>query len=484
MKEKYNFDIYFKSLIKIIKKTKNFHTYYLPHPYKSGDVRDHKKNKNLFNFKKIFDKDYLIHNKIEFSKSKVFFLSHYLGHEHNRDEDFYYGNIFSILKKNNINYSILMINKSGYQLDDIKKKFYNTVHSRVYINEYSHPLKDIKLIYDLSINYFKFYFYKKKIKFNRIEKKILSNKFSFLNFIRARTTLKLFNNIENVLRDLKYDLNSFVFTFEGHAFERMIIEKCKKKKIKTIGYFFSVIRQDKTNIFYKFPKFLMPDQIFTTGNVIKKYFKKNSVNNNICTVGSGRTFLKKKFNYKKLIHLKKINVLLCPEGLYSETNLLVDLGKNLSLISKSINFKIRIHPELSSNLKYMNNLSNEIKNFKNLRVSNNSLEQDIKNNQIIVYRGSSVCVNGVLGGVIPIYFRLPNEISIDPLFEINQFEAENEKEIIKLIDFFRQSENIHNLKRNMETLRKYCSGYFQEFDKQNILKYLKNDFNKSRIKNK
>ena len=43
MKEEYNFDIYFKSLIKIIKKTKNFHTYYLPHPYKSGDVRDHKK---------------------------------------------------------------------------------------------------------------------------------------------------------------------------------------------------------------------------------------------------------------------------------------------------------------------------------------------------------------------------------------------------------------------------------------------------------
>ena len=56
------------------------------------------------------------------------------------------------------------------------------------------------------------------------------------------------------------------------------------------------------------------------------------------------------------------------------------------------------------------------------------------------------------------------------------------KHKFRIIDFFRQSENIHNLKRNMETLRKYCSGYFQEFDKQNILKYLKNDFNKSHIK--
>lgn len=366
-----------------------------------------------------------------------------------------------------------MINKTNFQLQDIKKKFKNTIHSRIYVNQYSHPVKDIKLIIKLFINYLSFVFKKTYIKFNREEKKIISEKFTFLNFIKARTTLKLVNNIESILNDYSNNTQCIVFTFEGHAFERMLIEICKKKKIKSIGYFFSVIRQLKTNIFYKFPKFLMPDDIFTTGSVVKNYFKKNSTKiQNIHMVGSGRKFLNKKFNIKRILSSETCNILICPEGLYTETDIMFNLGLSLSQKKTKFNFNFRIHPELKQNKKYMGNLNNRIKNFRNFKISNNSLDDDINHNHILIYRGSSICVNGVLGGMVPIYYKLHNEISLDPLFEINQFKAENESQILRYIDLLRLHKNKKKLNNKMKSLMNYCKLYYENFDEKNILKYL------------
>lgn len=477
MNKEYDNDKYFNSLINIFKKTRNYHTYYLPNPYKFNGIRDSEKNKNFFNFKKIFDKDYLIHDKKKYAEAEVIFLSHYLGYEHKKDEDFYYGKIFDILKKKKINYTILTINKSNYQLETIKKKFKNTKHSRIYINHYSHPLKDFKFIFKLLFLYLTFFFKKKNIKFNQREKNIILEKFSFLNFIQSRTTIKLANTIDKILENFDNNTKCFIFTFEGHAFERMIVEICKKRQIKSVGYFFSVIREYKTNIFYRFPDFIMPDCIFTTGSIIKNYFKRNlNKVKNIHTIGSGRKFLKRKFNLNKLISAKTSNLLLCPEGLYSETDLMFNLGINLSKYKKNIKIDIRIHPELKQNKKYINNLKYKTKHLKNFKISNNSLENDIKNNHLLIYRGSSICVNGVLGGMIPIYFKLPNEKSIDPLFEVNRYEVANEKELLRKIDFFKNIKNSNKLNIKIKKLFNYCEHYFENFDEKNIKTYIKNEF--------
>lgn len=476
MKQEYSPNKYFKNFINILKKTRNLKTHYLPNPYKLEGVRDYEKNKNFLNFKKIFDEDFLIHNTKKFFKSEVIFLSHYLGHEHIKDNDFYYGKIFDILKKKKINYSILMINKSNYSLQEIKKKFRNTRHSRVYLNHFSHPLKDFKLIFKLLMIYLNFFFKIKNVKLNKVEKKIISEKFSFSNFIKSRTTLKLANNIEKILDDFSNTSRSFIFTFEGHAFERMIIEICKKKRIKSVGYFFSVLRPNKTNIFYEFPDYLMPDKIFTTGLVVENYFNRNlSKPNRVYTIGSGRKFIKKKFNFKKIYNTKNFNFLICPEGLYTETDIMFNLGLDLALNNKKINVTIRLHPELKENKKYINILKNKIKKIRNYKISNNTLESDIKNNQILIYRGSSICVNGVLGGMIPMYFKIPNKVSIDPLFEVDKFKAEDTSQILKNLDTLRSLKYRNKLNREMRVLIKYCNLYYEQFNSKNILKYLRHD---------
>ncbi len=370
-----------------------------------------------------------------------------------------------------------MINKSNYQLKEIKKKFKKTRHSRVYLNHFSHPLKDLKLIFRILMIYLDYFFKIKNIKLNKVEKKIISEKFSFLNFIKSRTTLKLVNNIEKIIDNFSNKSKSFIFTFEGHAFERMIIEICKKKNIKSVGYFFSVIRPNKTSIFYEFPNYLMPDIILTTGLVVENYFKRNlSKQNRIYTIGSGRKFIKKKFNFKKIYNSKTFNFLICPEGLYTETDIMFNLGLDLASNSKKSNVTIRVHPELKANKKYINSLNQKIKKIKNYNISNNTLDNDIKKNQILIYRGSSICINGVLGGMVPMYFKMPNEVSIDPLFEVNKFKAENVKQILKNLDTLMLLRNRNKLNREMKFLLKYCNFYYEQFNSKNISKYIRYDY--------
>ena len=152
-----------------------------------------------------------------------------------------------------------------------------------------------------------------------------------------------------------------------------------------------------------------------------------------------------------------------------------NLGLDLALNNKKINVTIRLHPELKENKKYINILKNKIKKIRNYKISNNTLESDIKNNQILIYRGSSICVNGVLGGMIPMYFKIPNKVSIDPLFEVDKFKAEDTSQILKNLDTLRSLKYRNKLNREMRVLIKYCNLYYEQFNSKNILKYLRHD---------
>ena len=61
--------------------------------------------------------------------------------------------------------------------------------------------------------YLNFFFKIKNIKLNKVEKKIISEKFSFSNFIKSRTTLKLANNIEKILDYFSNKSRSFYLYF-------------------------------------------------------------------------------------------------------------------------------------------------------------------------------------------------------------------------------------------------------------------------------
>lgn len=465
-------DIYFKNLLTLLNKTHHLKLFYLPNIHSvDSQTRDYDNNrlKYFFNLKKIFDQDYFIFDQKKLKKSRVVFLTHYLGEKLLGEQDFYYGKIFKFLNSKKIDFTIFMLNKSTQSINQIKENFSGFKYSTVIINNYSHPIKDFKIIIYTIFLYLRFLIYKNSIKFNFFEKKIIEKKINLNAFLKARTSLKIFNIIKKILSKYGNRVNKFITTYEGHAFEKMIFDYCKKKKLISFGYFFSVIRKRSTCIFYPYPKKITPDKVFVTGGIIKKFFsKKENLNRETIIVGSGRKFIKKKFYFNKLIK-KKSTVLFCPEGIYPESVIMYNLALKISKINTFISPVIRFHPEIDQK-KLFNDKNIQENNSNNVEISHKNLDDDILRSEFLIYRGSSMCINGVFAGVFPIYFKLRNEKSIDPLFEVNNYTVTSPHELVSLIMKIKNPINAIKISKYMSNLFNYSSGYFEKINKKNLIK--------------
>ena len=119
-------EIYYKKLLKILNKTYHLKLFYLPGIYSINALNrdyDISRFKNFFNLKFFFDDNFAILDPKTFKKSRVVFLSHYLGKKSLDEQDFYYGKIFRILRSKRINFTVFMLNKSTQSITEIKKNF-------------------------------------------------------------------------------------------------------------------------------------------------------------------------------------------------------------------------------------------------------------------------------------------------------------------------------------------------------------------------
>ena len=68
-------------------------------------------------------------------------------------------------------------------------------------------------------------------------------------------------------------------------------------------------------------------------------------------------------------------------------------------------------------------------------ISKNSLSEDLVSAKALLYRGSTVAITAGANGVIPIYIKQKNEMSIDPIFnaERGKFEISDANEFKKVL---------------------------------------------------
>ena len=260
-----------------------------------------------------------------------------------------------------------------------------------------------------------------------------------------------------------------IITLEGHAFEKIIFNYCKERKIKSIGYFFSVIREYKNSIYYSYLKNYDPDVILTSGHISQKHLKNNLPKKNILVLGGNKKFSKNSNLNISKNNKKKIAVLVCPEGLFSETLKLFELINNKNLINDKLNFLFRVHPVLNKSIDFKNKLIN-----KNIKFSSQKdIESDFKKSDVILYSGSSVCVQAVMQGIIPIYYRSPScEFSRDPLYEVNRFTIKNKIELELKLNSLLKNKSTLSFKHKMYNLEKYCGLYFTKFNHNVLFKVL------------
>tara|TARA_B100000959_G_scaffold86357_1_gene91712 strand:+ start:606 stop:1991 length:1386 start_codon:yes stop_codon:yes gene_type:complete len=379
--------------------------YLNPHFPRSVFYKKKKLNFNFFNkivkyllrfF--IFNKNF---NSYSNKKFKYLILSHFVSYDNlNYNDDFYFGSLAEKLGYNNVLF--VLIDHAGFNKKKIKKKIKGNY---IILAKTLNPFIEVKML----LNTFFKVFYKSLFNYKL---KLLS----INNILGSVDNQRISVQVKSIFK--KYDFDKFFFTFEGNPYEKLSCYEAKKinKNMKSIGYQFSVLRKFQHSIYLNINKKFNPNLVFTIGNYNKKLLI-SKFQNRLKVYSTG--FLKKKiFNFRKnkiINYKKKIKVLVMPEGIPSEIELFIKFC--LSNQCKEIIFNFRLHPIFKKN-KIINEIISKKSNY--TKISNNNINYDFNNNDLILYRGTASVMDAVKFGLVPVYLAEKNEVSVDPLFNLNK----------------------------------------------------------------
>lgn len=207
---------------------------------------------------------------------------------------------------------------------------------------------------------------------------------------------------------------ALVTTYEGYAWERVSYACVRdvNPAITCIAYQHAAIfRLQHASRRSLGPRY-DPDLILTAGLVGLKQIRSSPGMSAIPAriLGSPRSI--------SLVHRNTGGAcLVLPEGSVDECRILFKFALSCAEDRPKLVFIFRVHPILSyrkliKKIPLLNSLP------PNVRISRETLENDLNCSAWVLYRGSTAVITAAANGVIPIYLKKPNELSINPLHEV------------------------------------------------------------------
>ena len=293
-----------------------------------NDVKFNFFKKTINYISKIFslNKDYSFSSGTNF---KYIILSHLVSYDHlNSNNDFYFGNLAEKLGRKDVLF--LLIDHIGFN----KKKIKGNINGNyIILSKSSDFLDELKMFLMTFFKSFYYQLFNSKLKI-----------FNLTNIMRSIENQRISLKVKKILNNIK--CNTFLFTFEGNPYEKLVCNEVRSidRKIKRVGYQFSVLRKYQHSIYQNINKNYEPDLVFTIGNYNKKILK-SKFKKRLKVHNTG--FLKfrkiKKFHNKNIKKKdKKIRILVMPEGIPSEIKLFIKYC--LNNIDKKIIYNFRMHP--------------------------------------------------------------------------------------------------------------------------------------------
>ena len=110
----------------------------------------------------------------------------------------------------------------------------------------------------------------------------------------------------------------------------------------------------------------------------------------------------------------------------------------------------------------------------NVRRSVATFESDLAGCAWALYRGTTAIVQAVGAGLRPVYLRIPGEMTIDPLYELEGWKASVETpddfEVLAVLEVARLQNGSHAL--GEELVRDYCQGMFEPFKPEELARLI------------
>lgn len=288
----------------------------------------------------------------------------------------------------------------------------------------------------------------------------------------SRTALRIARQIKILVERLNPKV--LITTFEGHSWERLAYASAREvnPNICCIGYHHAVLFPLQFAMMSTLGKKFDPDVILTAGDVTCETFRSQSQYNAtpIDILGSCRG--SEGLEVSKVAQTK-MNCLVLPEGIISESLELVNLAVQSAIRNPDVHFTIRLHPLISKEKLIASNKSLK-KLPNNVSWSSRTLQEDCKQARWALYRGSSAIITAMLCGTQPMYFSQESlELSIDPVKTLQNWRVivSNSEEVQKhFITDLKLNKNERN--KCFQEAKKYCLRYFTSLKPDILLKYL------------
>ena len=370
------------------------------------------------------------------------------------NNDLYFGDLKKILDKHEIKTIKVFRNFTNISSTQLIKLINN---SDIVLSKRTKYLTELKFLYLTFKEMFLFIFFKK---YSSIKKYI-----DLKDFLSIISNLRLISQIEELIKILK--LKVIIFTYEGHAWERLLVNLCKTKYkwITSVGYQFSPIKNNQIGFFKKLKNDYNPDYLATTGQKTFDQISKSIDFTKVFKLGSSN-FIKNKNKNKN----KKTNDLLV--ALDSEPNELfrmLDFCINFARKNDKLTIILRLHPIYKNKPEIIKDILLKIEKITNLQISKKALKVDLQKTKFLLFTDTAICITCLSYNVVPIFFN--NKFS-NNIFD-NNFPKKNVVKNINDLKYILESRDINKLSPNFKN---YRDKYFEKFNinpLKNIIKVKK-----------
>lgn len=346
------------------------------------------------------------------------FISHFLNEsflEHKKD--FYFFDLPEKIEQDSKTSLQLYINFTGLSSRSIEKKWNKRTIVSKALPRYLPLLLEIKVRYLIFLEALSILKTKASSNFQkRIKYQAAVASFSSSTYSNYRLAVLVQHYVKN------NQVKRIFTTYEGHPWERLIFAFARKVNpgIICIGYQHALVFRKQHAIRRKLNKNFEPDYILCSGEHGLQQFHAIDYlpSNKLICFGSNRTSTIKR--EKLAVSSKKLTTyLMLSEGDLIECLPLVEFVLKLAKKHLEKHFIIRFHPitRVDKVLKVFPELKQSIPN---IELSTLSFEKDLERAHYAIYRGSTTIIKAVEYGLIPLYFSKANEITIDPLYEMQK----------------------------------------------------------------
>lgn len=394
----------------------------------------------------------------------MLFISHLLNpSQAGKETDFYFGDLPSELAAQGYVVVIVLINQTGLPDRDFQNKWKRSAVPRVILADSLQIAGEIGLQRRLEAEARRLRIRAREESVGLAQRVLVRASREALSGA-SRKVLRMAQQMGALVSHV--NPGSIMVTHEGHGWERVLFATARRvdPRVRCFGYQHAALFRLQHAVRRNLGDEYNPDHILTAGDVSRIQLESAPGLKGIpvSVLGSDRSFKSGAPGSADVMD-HEFACLVLPEGFVSECNLLFEFSLACAHVCPEILFIWRLHPLVT-----YEGLARQNAKFRrlpsNIILSEETLEKDIKRSRWSLYRGTTAIIKAVGAGVHPLYLQLPNELTIDPLYELGKWRS-----IIANVHDFQialwrdQTGQDKDLKQHLTLAQKYCASFFRPF---------------------